>query len=407
MALTNKQLEVVNSVKTENPKILICSGAKRSGKTFILNILFLAHIAKYKDMDLSFILGGASQSAIRRNVLDDLEKILGKQLKLNKSNAVEIFGNKVYCFGGSKSDSWKDIRGFTSAGAFLNEGTALHDTFVKEAISRCSYQGARIFIDTNPENPMHSVKRDYIDKNGQRLKNGQLNIKAFDFTLFDNTTLNDEYRESIIASTPSGMFTERDIYGRWVSPEGVIYSDFTEDLYISKEEIDKMKFRKYICGVDWGYEHYGSIVVIGITEDDTYVLIEEHAYQHKDIDFWVYKAHDIIYRYGKLNFTGRINFYCDSARPEHVMKFQEKGIVAINADKSVLGGIEQVAKNIKMKKFLVCNDVKRFKEEIVMYQWNETTGQPIKLYDDVLDSVRYAIYSEFSNKEVKFIKSLF
>ena len=33
MRFHEKQLEVLRSVKYENPKILICSGAKRSGKT--------------------------------------------------------------------------------------------------------------------------------------------------------------------------------------------------------------------------------------------------------------------------------------------------------------------------------------------------------------------------------------
>ena len=153
--LTQKQNEVYQSFLKENPKILIASGAKRAGKTFVLNFIFLNHIVKYRNKGVSFILGGATHASIRRNVLDDLEKILGKQLKLDKSNAIEIFGNKVYCFDGSNADSWKKVRGFTAAGAFLNEGTALHDTFVKEVISRCSYEGARIFIDTNPENPAH------------------------------------------------------------------------------------------------------------------------------------------------------------------------------------------------------------------------------------------------------------
>ena len=125
-----------------------------------------------------------------------------------------MFGNTVYCFDGANADSWKKVRGFTAAGSYLNEATALHDTFVKECISRCSYPGARILMDTNPENPMHTVKKDYIDKTGQRLSNGQLNIKAFNFSLFDNTFLNKEYVESIIKSTPSGMFTDRDIYGK-------------------------------------------------------------------------------------------------------------------------------------------------------------------------------------------------
>ena len=52
--------------------------------------------------------------------------------------------------------------------------------------------------------------------------------------------LDPEYVESIVASTPSGMFTDRDIHGYWVAPEGVIYKDFNKDIhYISSEELEK------------------------------------------------------------------------------------------------------------------------------------------------------------------------
>lgn len=79
---------------------------------------FLMHIATYKDKGLNFIIGGATQASIRRNILDDMELILGRELTLDKSNAVKIFGNKVYVFDGQNSDAWKKARGFTSAGAF-------------------------------------------------------------------------------------------------------------------------------------------------------------------------------------------------------------------------------------------------------------------------------------------------
>lgn len=383
---TKKQTEVYKSFLTENPKILIASGAKRAGKTFVLVFIFLNHIVKYKNMGLSFILGGATQASIRRNVLDDVEKILGKELKLDKTNAVEIFGNKVYCFDGANADSWKKVRGFTAAGAFLNEGTALHDTFVKEVISRCSYEGARIFIDTNPENPAHSVKKDYIDKDGQRLENGQLNIRAFNFSLFDNTELNEEYVESIVASTPSGMFTDRDIYGRWVSAEGVVYQDFNESLYVNANDYE---YLRYFAGVDWGYEHYGSIVVIGETINHEYILVKEIAKRHKEIDYWSEQAQMIKEEYGN------INFYCDTARTEHIDRFKRDGIRARYAKKEVLSGIEEVAKRFKKETLLIDKDVERFKEEINMYVWNEKTGEPIKLYDDVLDALRYAIYTDY------------
>ena len=209
--ITNKQKEVVKCVEKENPKILILSGAKRAGKTWIMIYCFLRHLTKYENKGYSFILGGTNQASLRRNVLNDLEKIIGREIKLAKDNHFKLFGNKIYCFDGANADAYKKVRGFTAYGAFLNEATTLHDTFIKECISRCSGEGARIYMDTNPENPMHTVKTDYIDKSGQRLDNGQLNIQSFQFTLYDNTFLNKEYVKSIEASTPTGMFFDRDI----------------------------------------------------------------------------------------------------------------------------------------------------------------------------------------------------
>lgn len=390
MTLTSKQKEVFQCYKKESPKILICAGAKRAGKTFILNFIWLTHIARFANMGLSFILGGATQASIRRNVLDDLENIIGKELKLDKTNAVSIFGNKVYCFDGANADAWKKVRGFTAAGAFLNEGTALHDTFVKECISRCSYPGARVFIDTNPENPSHTVKTDYIDNDGQRLTNDKLNIKAFHFTLFDNDKLDPDYVESIVAATPSGMFTDRDIYGMWVAAEGVIYPDFNKNVHYINS-IEGINFTKHIAGVDWGYKHFGAIVVIGIDDKGNYYLVKEIAKQFEEIDFWVAEAKKIKKEYGN------INFYCDTARPEYVERFQRESIRAWNADKAVVSGIESVAKLYKANRLFILEPaVKRFKDEIYMYVWNEKTGEPVKLFDDVQDAMRYAVYTDES-----------
>ncbi|USD79720.1 PBSX family phage terminase large subunit [Bacillus safensis] len=400
MELNKKQKEVWDSFVKERPKILLCSGAKRAGKTFVLLLAFLAHISKYQNKGLSFIIGGATQAAIKRNVLNDLELILEKELKLDKANAIEIFGNRVYCLDGAKVDAWKKARGFTSAGAFLNEATALHDSFVKEVISRCSYKGAMVLMDTNPENPMHTVKKDYIDKDGQRLKSGRLNIRAFHFSLFDNNFLDPEYVESIVASTPSGMFTDRDIQGYWVAPEGVIYKDFNEDVhYIKSDELENVNFVKYFAGVDWGYEHFGSIVVIGEDDKQNYYLLEEHAAQHEEIDYWVKVAKDIKERYGSMN------FYCDTARTEHIERFKREKIKAVNADKAVISGIESVASLFKKNRLFVVEDkVERFKQEIFMYVWDQKSGMPVKLWDDVLDSLRYAIYTNGKPSTVRILK---
>jgi len=129
--------------------------------------------------------------------------------------------------------------------------------------------------------------------------------------------------------------------------------------------------------------------VLGKTKDNVYVLLEEHSAQHEEIDYWVDVAKGVKERYGDLE------FHCDSARPEHVQRFQRERFRAGNANKAVMSGIEEVAKRFKTDKLFILQDkVDLFKQEIFQYAWNASTGEPIKKWDDVLDSLRYAIYTE-------------
>ena len=116
------------------------------------------------------------------------------------------------------------------------------------------------------------------------MSSGKLNVKAFHFTLYDNNFLAKEYIESIEMITPSGMYFDRDIKGLWVTAEGIVYKDFNIDKHVIKKLPENTEFIRYIGGVDWGHEHYGSIVVLGVTEDNTYYLLEEIAEQHKFVN---------------------------------------------------------------------------------------------------------------------------
>ncbi|PDZ93710.1 PBSX family phage terminase large subunit, partial [Bacillus cereus] len=79
----------------------------------------------------------------------------------------------------------------------------------------------------------------------------------------------------------------------------VVYKDFNKDVhYIEETDLKDIKFTKYFAGVDWGYEHFGSIVVIGEDDEENLYLLEEHAKQHEEIDFWVGVAKDVKSRYG-------------------------------------------------------------------------------------------------------------
>ena len=79
-------------------------------------------------------------------------------------------------------------------------------------------------------------------------------------------------------------------------------------------------------------------------------------------------------------------------------RFRREGLKALNANKEVISGIEQVASRFKTDLLFICDDCVRFREEITMYAWNERTGEPIKQFDDVLDTIRYAIYTHYDDR---------
>lgn len=389
---TPKQIEILKRTNTEDFFILGLHGAKRTGKTVINNDIFLRELIrvrkiadKLKIKEPMYILAGVSSKTIQNNVLQEIYNRYQLDIKFDKHNSFTLFGVKVVQAFTGTIGGLGGIRGMTAFGAYVNEASLANEKVFKEIISRCSGDGARIVFDTNPDNPEHWLKKEYIDSKSE-------NIISYHFELDDNTFLSPRYIQNIKESTPSGMFYDRDIRGLWVTGEGVVYSDFDSNKHFIND-VDNIEFEAYIAGVDWGYSHFGSIVVFGIDKLNNWYLLEEHAKQFKEIDYWADVALDIKARYGN------INFYCDSARPEHVERLRRERIRAINADKSVLSGIEEVARLIKLGRFFVVSDkVKVFKKEIYNYVWDEKTGNPVKENDDVMDSMRYAIYSHMRLK---------
>ncbi len=386
-----KQQQVLQRAMGEDYFMLINHGAKRSGKTVLDNDLFLYELMRAKRnafaagvQNPQYILAAADIGSIHRNILNELTGKYGMEFHFDKFNRFMLFGVQVCCFGHSKINDLGRIRGMTAWGAYINEATVSNEEVFDEIKSRCSGDGARILLDTNPADPAHWLKRDYIDKADGKT------IVQFSWKLDDNTFLSDRYRANIKASTPSGMFYDRDINGAWVSADGMVYPDFDQEVhYVSMADVPLDKIVRWFVGVDFGWEHYGSFVLIGKTDDGVYYLVKEWAAQHRHIDQWVEIGLQI-----KEN-LGNINFYCDSARPEHIQQMRVAGLRALNARKEVMSGISEVASLYKQKRlFIVKENAPRFQEEIYGYVWKEGADDPVKENDDTQDAIRYGIYSD-------------
>lgn len=371
--------------------MLINHGAKRSGKTVVDNDLFLFELRRAKRnaavvgiRNPQYILAASDLGSVHRNILNELSGKYGLEFQFDKYNRFSLFGVQVCCFGHSKINDLGRIRGMTAWGAYINEASVANEAVFDEIKSRCSGNGARLLMDTNTDRPDHWLKRDYIDRADGKT------IVEYSWKLDDNTFLTNRYRDSIKASTPSGMFYDRAINGAWASADGMVYPDFDQKIhYISLSQVPLDKIVRWFVGVDFGWEHYGAFVLIGKTEDGRYYLVQEWAAQHQHIDRWVEIARSIKAQ------RGDIHFYCDGARPDYVQELRKAGIQAIYARKDVVAGISEVASLYKQRRlFIVQENAPRFAQEIYGYVWKPGADEPVKINDDVQDAVRYAIYSD-------------
>lgn len=392
---TPKQVKVFHTYKTKPFKIMILSGAVRSGKTFIDNVLFLdelkrvAKLAKLRDdKHPRFILAGTTSGSIYNNIISELQTQFGLTLKPDFHNHYHLFGVDIVPIYTNKISGLASARGFTSYGAYVNEASLANHEVFNEIQNRCSQPGSHIICDTNPDIPTHWLKLDFIDN-----KDPDSGIVAFNFMIDDNTFLDPDYVKSMKASKPRGMFYDRDILGLWVTGEGIVYQDFDAKRMV----IDDSKIPEglhYYCGVDWGFEHPNPILLLGDDDQGNTYVIRDYTKRHKFIDYWIKIAQNLQDEFGR-----NLIFYADSARPDNVNEFQAAGINCINANKNVLPGIECVAQKMREGKFFVAKSCSQgLMNEIYQYAWDENTGQPLKENDvrhnDRLDALRYAIYSK-------------
>ena len=393
---SQKQIEVLKLFH-KNFWILIQHGAKRAGKTIGNNDFFLMELKRIKKIANSqnvpepqYILSGHTLGTLKRNVLNEITNRFGLRFKLNQHNEFMLFGVRVCCFGHGTERDMERMRGMTAYGAYVNEATTAVERAFREILNRCSGDGARVIVDTNPDNANLFIKKDFIDKSD--------GVKVLEkhYQIDDNPFLTNEYKNNIKLTTPTGTFYDRDILGLWVNAEGMVYRDFNKNIHVIDEVPQHIEISRYIIGVDWGFEHYGSMLVIGCATNGNYYIVEEHTKRGMYVEnFWLPLGKSLKEKYT----VGKIKpiFFVDSARSEYKSVFLDTNLETFNANKSVIEGIQTVGSLFKQNKIYILKDaIDRFELEINSYVWNNKIGSDekvIKENDDCMDALRYAIHT--------------
>lgn len=208
---------------------IIADGAIRSGKTVSMALSF-AFWAMENFNGQNFAMCGKTIGSFRRNVLTVLKLMLSSRgyqysdrradnlLEVRRGSTVNYF----YIFGGKDERSQDLIQGITLAGVLFDEVALMPESFVNQAVGRCSVAGSKYWFNCNPGNPAHWFKQNWIDKQDEK------QLIYLHFTMDDNLSLSEKIKARY-KSMFSGVFFKRYILGRWIPAEGVVYPQFAED----------------------------------------------------------------------------------------------------------------------------------------------------------------------------------
>ncbi|MEG0320648.1 MAG: terminase family protein, partial [Oscillospiraceae bacterium] len=136
---------------------IICDGAVRSGKTVCTCLSFcLWAMSRYTNQN--FALCGKTMKGVRRNILEELRPALRRYgfhytEKQGQSMAIIRMGcreNRFYFFGGKDEGSAALIQGITLAGVLFDEVALMPQSFVEQALARCSVSGSKLWFSCNP-----------------------------------------------------------------------------------------------------------------------------------------------------------------------------------------------------------------------------------------------------------------
>lgn len=395
-------------IEHSNAKMNIATGSVRSGKTIACSIRWIFYLMTGPQAD--YCMMGKSLGTLKRNVINDLFDILGKNnIKWvdRQQGELLILGKRVYAIGAATEEAEERIRGATFAGAYCDEANLYPETVWMQLQARLSIPGAKTFANCNPDSPYH-----WFYKNV--LRNKTMDKKIWQFNMDDNFSLTDEYKKQL-ASQFSGVFKKRFIDGKWCVADGKIYDTFDPEKHVidalsivnNIAEVD----REYYIGCDQGTSVTCSwSIMCKDKKTGINYKIREYYYEAKEerkqkddaqyfADFQKLLAETIPTKFLQKN---KLPVYGDPAASSWDAMLTNHGYNFKHADNDVVEGIKFVLNLINTGKYYIDKSCKRTIEEYENYSWDEKAQEkgedkPKKVFDHACDSDRYALYTHNKN----------
>ncbi|TAK89400.1 MAG: PBSX family phage terminase large subunit [Burkholderiaceae bacterium] len=393
------------------------TGAIRSGKTVASLLRWLLYV-RTAPLGGRLVMIGRTKDTINRNLFSVLtdRALFGDLVDEVKytpgANVAFIFGRVVDIIGANDARAESRLRGMTCAGAYVDEATLVPHEFWMQLLGRMSVAGARLFATTNPDNPSHWLRRDYLLRDYEPA----MGLRWWHFTIDDNPAISQQQIEAWKVQFV-GLWYRRFILGHWVAAEGAIFDMWDEETHVVAELplID----RWMSVGVDYGTTNPFAAILLGLGVDRALYAVSEYRYDsrqhHRSKSDEEYSAAmrawlDTTPMPGATILdphTGRRvprvgvtpEWICvDPSAKSYITQLQRDGLSPASARNSVNDGIRVLASLLANHRLKVHKSCRGLIDELPGYCWDDKEREkghdvPIKAADHSIDALRYGVYT--------------
>lgn len=383
MQWSKKQQETINWPRSDD-RLLICDGAIRTGKSQAAAVAFVNQVLRLPDgVDAALFapsinqLRGIMLTYIRRHCEANAVPFIRHRSYTAQGSFAQVNGHKVYSFPIETVDSEEQFMGFTLGAAWVDEVIGCDRKAVEQVFSRLSVPGAKAIWTTNPAGAAHWVKVDYIDQKrpGQRRISWQLSDAPW-------------LPADFIADT-DGWAREkraREVFGQWVSADGLIYPDMAIDQAGGNED-------RLVVGLDPAIATVSHAVMIAYTrEPRRAVVIDE--WRHDAERDGLLSHHDQAGRFCEWLGDRDAPVYVDPADPGMVAALRDREVRAYSAegDRNVLRNIRNVQRWFAKGWLSIAPSCSETIREVGGYHWDSRAAQrgedkPDKVNDHAADAL--------------------
>lgn len=408
--LSKRALHVISHFGQYN-RVLNC-GPFRNGKTYVNMMAFGLYCKDLQEAGitgLKFCLAGQTVRNIKSVMGDALSELFGtnfnyyRGLKDGKSKDATLFGQNIWFAGLKDKSSEGGWRGQTFFGVIHDECTLCSEENLMFLLGRISGNYSQYnFPDwvkpmfyvgmCNPDSPVHHIKK--------KMDDGWFD-KIYEWKRSDAKYpgAKEYYKQKMIEYKDNELFYQRYIEGKWVSADGLVWSSFNYKknvINIEDVDIDYKGFKRLIVGIDWGSNHATALEVVGYSDTEEYVCLEEHIFKNmapSDL------AENILPILNSLPFISQI--YVDGAGKAYNDELTKASVKYINAIK----GHEYIPKInslFSIDKLFVISSCKQLISDIYGYKYKENSIDDSinRINDDTCDALRYAVISDMINNGI-------